>query len=176
MSGTYVLDRHLEKFSSIFFSLKATWLCLNRVCHASNSIPSEFGANRSWSLILVKTDVWDVCLGSRHLENFSPKIFFLKFTRLCLNRVCHALNSICSEFGANRSWSPIFQSWTYVLDVCLGSRHLENFSSKIFFLKFTRLCLNRVCHALNSMCSEFGPNRSWSPIFQSWTYVLDLDT
>ena len=121
-------SRHLEKFSSIFFSLKATWLCLNRVCHASNSIPSEFGANRSWSLILVKTDVWDVCLGSRHLENFSPKIFFLKFTRLCLNRVCHALNSICSEFGPNRSWSPIFQSWTYVL-----GRHLENFFVKNFF-------------------------------------------
>ena len=120
-------------FRQFFFSLKATWLCLNRVCHASNSIPSEFGANRSWSLILVKTDVWDVCLGSRHLENFSPKIFFLKFTRLCLNRVCHALNSICSEFEPNRSWSVIFQSTTYGLDVCLGSRHLENFSSKNFF-------------------------------------------
>ena len=72
-----VIGSTLRKiFRQIFFSLKATWLCLNRVCHASNSIPSEFGANRSWSLILVKTDVWDVCLGSRHLENFSPKIFF----------------------------------------------------------------------------------------------------
>ena len=85
----------------------------------------------------VKTDVWDVRLGiviGSTLRKIFRQIFFsLKATWLCLNRVCHALNSICSEFGPNRSWSPIFQSWTYVLDICLGSRHLENFFVKNFF-------------------------------------------
>ena len=80
----------------------------------------------------VKTDVWDVRLGiviGSTLRKIFRQIFFsLKATWLCLNRVCHALNSIRSEFGPNRSWSPIFQSWTYVL-----GRHLKNFFVKNFF-------------------------------------------
>ena len=50
-----------------------------------------------------------------------------------------------------------------------GPRHLEKFfSSKIFFLKSPRLCLNRVCPASNSIHSDFEADRSWSPNLENF--------
>ena len=54
MSGTYVLDLDTQKiFRQKIFFLKLTGLCLSRVCHGLNSIPSELEPNRSRAMLTV---------------------------------------------------------------------------------------------------------------------------
>ena len=90
------------------FFLHSPQLCPNRVCPASNSIPSDFGAKRKF---LPNLENFRLSRPGTLRKIFFVKNFFLQSPRLCLNRVCPASNSIPSDFGADRSWSPNLENF-----------------------------------------------------------------